>query len=96
MSEEWGPWIEHDGRGCSCVGCYVEVASVDQRTARGIATGGFSWYYGDAANEDTWERSLDNSFLFIPIIRYRIRKPKAMTMIEEVESRRKGASRCLT
>lgn len=22
---EWGPWVEHDGKGCPCVGQYVMV-----------------------------------------------------------------------
>lgn len=25
MEEDWGPWIEHDGKGCPCAGMHVEV-----------------------------------------------------------------------
>lgn len=72
--EEWGPWIEHDGRGCPCLGQYVQVQNRDRKgTWEGIAgsEGGLSW---------DWS----NAFLFDPVIRYRIRKPRGLTILQDL------------
>ena len=84
MGEEWGPWVEHDGKGCPCVGRYVQTV-FDCRSRRdanpnvklinggfgseGFAAGGVSWYYGACG---------------VNIIRYRIRKPRGMTVLQEI------------
>jgi hypothetical protein len=82
--EEWGPWVEHDGNGCPCVGMYVHMVldgiskiDINTRTQHinggrelvGIASGGRSWF---------WDKSLRK------IIRYRVRKPKGLKMVEEL------------
>lgn len=83
MSDEWGPWIAHDGKGCPCKGKWVHMIyshPVNPKThfgngnflpdgsVIGIANGGKSW---------KWEHG------FKKIIRYRIRKPRALLdMIE--------------
>ena len=80
---EWGPWIEHDGKGCPCVGQYVQTERlkkienwvgssatiVDGKFTWGIARGGKSWFW-----ENGWTR----------IIRYRIRKPRGLTVLENL------------
>lgn len=72
MSEEWGPWIEHDGKGCPCVGAFVHIVYADGFERKGRATGGGSW------------RSSSGLIL---ILRYRIRKPRALIeLIEMVEN----------
>lgn len=76
MTEEWGPWIEHDGKGCPCVGMMVEVVrryiSGDEDAAIGIAyLPAQSWDWGNAPK---WAR----------ILRYRIRKPKGMSVLEGI------------
>ena len=76
---EWGPWIEHDGKGCPCVGMYVQVDWICQ--VRGIQRGaiipcvqGSGW---------TWDR-LPAPGRYGAVIRYRIRKPRGLTMLEEI------------
>lgn len=84
MSDEWGPWIEHDGRGCPCVGQYVHVRyknpaglfigpngelDADRAGAVGVASGSPSWAWAPHWN---------------PIIRYRIRKPRALKQLREI------------
>ncbi len=75
---EWGPWIDHDGKGCPCVGSYVHVIYADDVDDFCIAFGGGSWTYGYAYDYNTW---LDGSE---PIIRYRIRKPSAMKLLQSI------------
>lgn len=73
MSDEWGPWIEHDGRGCpkGLVGKQVEcVVSRPEGIAR-LAPDGIQ-YRTSAA----WSWAICPSLY--RIIRYRIRRPKAL------------------
>ena len=78
MSEEWGPWIEHDGKGCPCVGQYAHwvydrpalceknpraILQPGGMTCVGYASGGKSWFWDPAMRR---------------VIRYRIRKPRAL------------------
>ena len=63
---EWGPWVDHDGRGCTCVGEYVEV---DHEYGNGLiipkVDGRHGW------NSRTRESN---------VIRYRIRRPRSKAM----------------
>jgi hypothetical protein len=64
MSGEWGDWIEHDGKGCPCVGMYVRVVHEFWESQwEGVAKGGPSW---------DWDSDYER------IIRYRIRRPRAL------------------
>jgi hypothetical protein len=85
--DEWGPWIDHDGRGCPCVGKYSqwemcsdihwEIGTVDisgriivsKRVIEGIAKNGSVWSWKDG---------------FYHVIRYRIRKPRGMAILEKL------------
>lgn len=82
MSEEWGPWIEHDGEGCPCVGMYAQalaemeisaisrntkMVKVSDRVMEGIATEGGSWGMKEGFNR---------------YLMYRIRKPKGLQILE--------------
>lgn len=77
MSEEWGPWIEHDGRGCPCVGMFVELVALcvclgelPPRRGTPLATSTLmSW---DWANHPK----------YTAVLRYRIRKPRGMVVLE--------------
>lgn len=77
MSDEWGPWIDHDGNGCPCRGKYVQCINDGRRGVwEGIAgsCGGQSW---------DWR----NARYCRIVIRYRIRKPRALIqLIELVEN----------
>lgn len=85
MSEEWGPWIEHDGKGCPCVGAYVHleafgmgcflcVAGEDCR-ANGVDPSGPS---------SAWLWREGNHPVFQEVVRYRIRKPRGLAILESL------------
>lgn len=88
-SEEWGPWIEHDGRGCPCVGLTVMA-----ELKNGIIEGPF--IAGKDAIESlgspnvigsAWVHKKHPHYNNNWIIRYRIRKPRALRqLIEMVEN----------
>lgn len=75
--EEWGPWIEHDGKGCPCLGMWVHcvfmMRSGDTSELQGIAgaLGGRSW---------DWK----NKGFAARIIRYRIRRPRGMEVLDQI------------
>lgn len=77
MSEEWGPWIEHDGQPVPhLAGMFVH-----------------SRHYGPTSRRE-WERQIrvihgrGGSWLwaagFTRIIRYRVRKPRGMAILERI------------
>lgn len=88
MTEEWGPWIGHDGKGCPCVGEYVHVVILSIQGVDPVS-GGWSgpykeinpWEAVGVAEEDAawrWESG------WHPVDRYRIRKPKGMSVLEGI------------
>lgn len=94
--EEWGPWIDHDGSGYPVPeGTLVEleflrecgfVASgvrLNQRGKFRVARckRGGSWVYGSVHNQATWSLTSVGSRA-MPIIRYRVKKPKGLTILE--------------
>lgn len=91
MSEEWGPWIEHDGKGCPCVGLWVHAQQDCLPDYEGIAgrtvmhRGTCEILHGaKLAGRSRWDWSSGAS---AKVIRYRIRRPKALQqLIEMVEN----------
>ena len=96
MSEEWTEWKLHDGKGCptSLLGMFVEVEyiSEDGETVTGYRTAVItpllascaSWYaakYLGSGNNGHWE---GRSFRMEYARRYRIRKPRGLTMLEDI------------
>lgn len=83
MSEEWGPWIEHDGNGCPCRGQIVMV-EFDTGEVAGPAVAGckFSAYPG--IPDGSWRWSNADIFRIYRILRYRIRKPRGLTILESI------------
>lgn len=71
-SEEWGPWIDHDGKGCPIPRGTMFQAETEDRgvLAAEICKGGRSWNWAFRNQFD-------------PVIRYRVRKPRGMTVLEE-------------
>lgn len=69
MADEWGPWIEHDDGGVPAGVYPTTIVMVD---------------FGDAivgpiaAGDGDWHCPHD------PVLRYRIRKPKGLTILEEI------------
>lgn len=82
MSDEWGPWIEHDGNGCPCVGEYVQAEGVypggSRRVQEGIARDTWSWH--DANFGTTHPKGGVTG----RVVRYRIRKPRGLTILQEM------------
>lgn len=78
--DKWGPWIEHDGKGCPCKGMWIQAQYNDfeGRIVEGFPTGvasGWVWNY--------------EPLRFWKVIRYRIRKPRALReMIETLPAPR--------
>lgn len=84
--EEWGPWIEHDGKGFPVpVGTVVKVQG---------SVGNVAIQVINIANSDLqagylteWHWAFWPSFMFLlheHIIRYRIRKPRGMAILEDL------------
>ena len=65
--EEWTEWFQHDGKGCPCVGKMVNVEYANHQFITAIAMG----------RPEAWDYSVDPR-RFIKIIRFRIRKPRAL------------------
>lgn len=80
MSSEWGPWIDHDGKGCPCVGYITEVVFFSLGNHIGMAgsCGGHSWLWVMVYGFPTCRIFSD------PIIRYRIRKPLGLSICESI------------
>jgi hypothetical protein len=85
--EEWGPWIEHDGKGCPCVGAVVWVRLGPDAFGGDPADDGGPWHpgwtplsniegIGIAAVDDIgWLGGSEDEY---SIAEYRIRRPKAL------------------
>jgi len=92
MSEEWTNWISHDGKGCPYpVGTIVHAVFLrgtpTSPTGESVfpiqcKTGGPSWHYNSLDRKD-WSNHPDPSKdKAIPIIRYRVKKPKGLIVLE--------------
>lgn len=84
MSDEWGPWIKHDGKGCPCIGQYCHMVYVDNHARFCIAEGSASWIW-KSLKPSGW--GSDPDAVCVPIVRYRIRKPRAMMIFEKILAR---------
>ena len=89
MTDEWGPWIEHDGKGCPCEGNVAHLivgfdGHADPKLDPAPPYGQIVEIISDdewieiAQNDEgwTWTRG------YYPVIRYRIRKPRGMVILE--------------
>jgi hypothetical protein len=79
--DEWGPWIEHDGRGCPCEGMYTQDAVADGSVIEGLVgnvtnppKGCYSLWVWDSIPSHRFHRR---------VIRYRVRKPRGMAVLEQ-------------
>lgn len=63
MTDEWGPWIDHDGAGCPVLGEYVEAETEDGTIIDYVA--------GDMGRRcRSWNRRFWPEY--VQIIRYRV------------------------
>lgn len=86
MTEEWGPWIDHDGKGCPCVGMYVNTEDASGTHRFHIANGHIEGP-GTGIIVNCWDYSnpLLRRFAWHKrVIRYRIRKPRALLDLKEM------------
>lgn len=95
MSDDlWGPWIDHDGKGCPCRGAMVE--SVDAcgvamiHIAGGISvdpvTGELRASYVNEASCDLWDWAECASWRRYDarIVRYRVKRPRGLTILKKL------------
>ena len=86
MDEQWGPWIDHDGKGCPCRGQWVQVECRDGWTHEGLAE--MSTVSRDGNKPRPYNPKCPSRWVWVEvlrknqIIRYRIRKPKGLTILE--------------
>lgn len=92
--EHWSDWIEHDGKGCPYpVGTVIHaillhpvpkwpdanwVYALDKKG------GGGSWWYKSLVRKDWSDSPNILGAKSVPIIRYRVKKPKGLTMLEGI------------
>lgn len=84
MSSEWGPWIEHDGKGCPCVREYVQAVAERMPGDFVEVEGPCGEKGGESWNWEFWLRRDVDGNLFARIIRYRIRKPRGLIILESL------------
>lgn len=89
MSERWGPWIAHDGNSCPIRrGQIAEIVWSDGTSWSGMNEGqsaqdagiDFVGGYNGPRYSSSWVWVEDGTK--IPVARYRIRKPDALTKLE--------------
>lgn len=86
MTEEWGPWIEHDGKGYPPDVIGQVCQAVDVCRVRGVFFDGEEFVcYGQHPDGGSW--NWENFPEITMILRYRIRKPRALIqLIDMVEN----------
>lgn len=77
--EQWGPWIEHDGRGGKhLAGEWLHIIGADGRQGEGMLRFGCGpaslWHWDTLTMKNYHKR----------VIRYRIRKPRGLTILQEL------------
>lgn len=84
---EWGPWQEHDGQGmpdhargrwCRAVWELLPgYFQVDEGMAGSGSGYGWDWKYWGMIHPET-------GFIIARIVRYQLRKPKGLTLLEQI------------
>ena len=85
---EWGPWIEHDGKGCPVRGQLVRCEvdddihrlSKESADARIIAPRIVEHIPRHGVRHASWHWTPG----YVRVLRYRIRKPRAMKLIQSL------------
>lgn len=86
--EDWGPWVDHDGRGCPLVG-RVWIAVQGYAPGFEVRTDeDWSTNYSPEAWDSSFQGKVDeDGETWGLIIRYRVRRPKALRdLIDLVET----------
>ena len=77
MAEEWGPWIEHDWKGCPVVGIYVRAEINSGFQVEGVPSPRCADPEPGYASAWIWS-TLDEGDKGYRVVRYRIRRPLAL------------------
>lgn len=95
MTEEWGPWIEHDGAEPEILsGSRVQIVTrgedhlISPRWNENLASQHPCWFWRwrtirDGFFKTRLKRVCDDP-AYAPIIRYRIHKPRGMVILENL------------
>ncbi len=89
MADEWGPWIEHDGKGCPlAIGQIAEIVHenasgyISQYVTKPIAfTDHPDWDHRNFRRVRIW-RGLEG--LCGRVLRYRVRRPSALRRLIDI------------
>lgn len=88
--EEWGPWIEHDGKSKPADGTVVHVVyatGTEMVRCVGVTKSGIA---KTRRQLNYWGPTYASAWLWAepgrcaPIVRYRIRKPRGLTLLEDL------------
>ena len=89
MTDEWGPWIEHDGKGCPCVGQVAHIiVGPDEGYDPGLDDTPPDGDILEIISNNEWVEIAKHDTQWTwtagiyPVIRYRIRKPRGLTILE--------------
>ena len=83
MADEWGPRIEHDGRGCPLPpGTYVWIKCVDGEEAEGIVCTTFTM--PNVINVWDFDACMRGGNPDWVCSHYRIRKPRGLSVLENL------------
>lgn len=88
--DEWGPWIEHDGKGCP-----VPVGTIGQATLRCARIAPFCAGMGSTRGgpykpatfkgSSAWEwGGKPQKYVGEEVISYRIRKPRGLVILDQI------------
>ncbi|WP_434612107.1 hypothetical protein [Tabrizicola sp. M-4] len=90
MAEEWGPWIEHDGKGCPVVGLYVRIGTETGFEIEGVPSEKCAAPAAGEVSAWIWS-TLPQREAFLRVVRYRIRRPLALRrLIDLAADHQKG------
>lgn len=82
---EWGPWVEHDGKGCPLpVGIEVNGVEADGSNWIGVVIGYPDQFDEDDVNVWDWEHCQMQGCWDWRLVRYRIRKSRALRDLIEI------------
>jgi len=81
--EQWGPWVAHNGSGCPCKGQYVHTVFANGQEKKYIAWTDIHLPGRSDCDVKTsrWAWVVPNGY---KIVRYRIRKPRGLTLLEGI------------
>lgn len=87
MKDEWGPWIQHDGKGCHVLGQMVRTVTFEGKE-RVLIAGAECYKRGVDPNgiQSAWVWNKPKQFHPACVKQYQIKKPKGLTILEEVLS----------